>query len=34
MGSEFGFGKVVDMTFDEALEKVTAELEKEGFGVL
>lgn len=34
MGSEFGFGKVVDMTFDEALDKVTAELEKEGFGVL
>ena len=34
MGSEFGFGKVVDMTFDDALEKVTTELEKEGFGVL
>lgn len=34
MGSEFGFGKVVDMSFDDAIEKVTAELEKEGFGVL
>lgn len=34
MGSEFGFGKVVDMSFGDALDKVTAELEKEGFGVL
>jgi uncharacterized protein (DUF302 family) len=34
MGSEFGFGKIVDETFDDAIEKVTAELEKEGFGVL
>ncbi len=34
MSSEFGFGKVVDGNFDDALEKVTAELEKEGFGVL
>jgi len=34
MNSEFGFGKVVDASFDEAIEKVTAELEKEGFGVL
>lgn len=34
MNSEFGFGKVVDASFDDAIEKVTAELEKEGFGVL
>lgn len=34
MGSEFGFGKIVDESFDGAIEKVTAELEKEGFGVL
>lgn len=34
MSSEFGFGKVVDESFDEAIDKVTAELEKEGFGVL
>jgi len=34
MNSEFGFGKIVDASFDDAIEKVTAELEKEGFGVL
>lgn len=34
MASDFGFGKIVDLEFDRALEKVTAELEKEGFGVL
>ena len=28
------FNKVVDLTFDEAINKVTEELEKEGFGVL
>ena len=28
------FDKVVDMTFDEAISKVTEELKKEGFGVL
>jgi uncharacterized protein (DUF302 family) len=28
------FNKVVDMTFDEAIDKVTEELKKEGFGVL
>ena len=30
----FGFGKQVDLGFDEAIEKVTDELKKEGFGVL
>ena len=34
MNSDFGFGKVVDVSFDDAIEKVTAELEKEGFGLL
>ena len=34
MSSEFGFGKVVDASFDDAIEKVTTELGKEGFGVL
>jgi uncharacterized protein (DUF302 family) len=34
MSSEFGFGKVVEESFDGAIEKVTTELEKEGFGVL
>ena len=34
MESGFGFGKNVDMEFDEAIEKVTAELQTEGFGVL
>ena len=34
MNSDFGFGTVVDASFDDAIEKVTAELEKEGFGVL
>jgi uncharacterized protein (DUF302 family) len=34
MGSEFGFGKVVDASFDEAVEKVTAELADAGFGIL
>jgi uncharacterized protein (DUF302 family) len=34
MSSEFGFGKVVDASFDDAIEKVTEELGKEGFGVL
>ncbi len=28
------FNKVVDMTFEEVIEKVTEELKKEGFGVL
>ena len=34
MHSKFGFGKVVDVDFDTAIERVTEELEKEGFGVL
>jgi uncharacterized protein (DUF302 family) len=34
MSSDFGFGKVVETSFDAAIENVTAELEKEGFGVL
>lgn len=34
MHSEFGFGKIVELGFDAALDKVTSELQKEGFGVL
>jgi len=34
MSSGFGFGKSVELSFDDAIEHVTAELEKEGFGVL
>jgi len=30
----FGFGKTVDLDFDAAIDKVTAELAKVGFGVL
>ena len=30
----YHISKVVDLTYDEAIEKVTAELKKEGFGVL
>jgi len=30
----FGFGKQVELGFDEAIVKVTDELQKEGFGVL
>lgn len=34
METGFGFGKNVDMTFEAAIEKVTADLQTEGFGVL
>jgi uncharacterized protein (DUF302 family) len=34
MESPFGFGKQVDLDFDAAIEKVTADLQTEGFGVL
>ncbi len=34
MDTNFGFGKPVDLGFDEAIETVTEELGKEGFGVL
>jgi len=34
MDTRFGFGKPVDLVFDEAIEKVTEELQTEGFGVL
>ena len=34
MNTNFGFGKPVDAKFDVAVEQVTEELAKEGFGVL
>lgn len=34
MDSAFGFGKVVDGSFELALERVTRELAAEGFGIL
>lgn len=34
MDTNFGFGKAVDYGFDAAIDKVTEELQKEGFGVL
>jgi len=30
----YGFSKTVDMSYEQAIEKVTTELKKEGFGVL
>jgi uncharacterized protein (DUF302 family) len=30
----YGFSKILDMPFEKAVEKVTSELKKEGFGVL
>ena len=34
MQNRYGFGKQVRMGFDEAVTRVTAELQKEGFGIL
>lgn len=34
MSIQYGFGKTVEIDFDSVIEKVTAELQKEGFGVL
>lgn len=31
---QYGFSKTTDYSFDQAIEKVTEELKKEGFGVL
>lgn len=34
MDNKYGFGKTVSYSFDVALDKVTQELQKEGFGIL
>jgi uncharacterized protein (DUF302 family) len=34
MDTAFGFGKQVDLDFDAAIDKVTEDLQTEGFGVL
>lgn len=34
MDVPFGFGKAVDMAFDEAIDKVSVELQAEGFGLM
>lgn len=34
MENRYGFGKPVALGFDDAITKVTAELQKEGFGIL
>lgn len=34
MDIKYGFGKTVELTFDQAIERVTQALQGEGFGVL
>ncbi len=34
MASNYGFGKTVSCAFDEAIQRVTAALQTEGFGIL
>lgn len=34
MNNAYGFGKTVELAFDPAVQRVTQELQKEGFGVL
>lgn len=34
MNSKIGFGRTVDASFDQAVDRVTAALQQEGFGVL
>ncbi len=34
MNLQYGFGKTIASSFDEVIEKVTQELQREGFGVL
>jgi uncharacterized protein (DUF302 family) len=34
MENKYGFGKAVALGFNEAIDRVTAELQKEGFGIL
>jgi len=34
MENRYGFGKVVPLGFDEAIVRVTAELQKEGYALL
>ncbi|PLW81274.1 ABC transporter ATP-binding protein [Kineobactrum sediminis] len=34
MNTKYGFGKSVNVSFAQAIERVTQELQKEGFGIL